>query len=121
MCIRQRRARVSCLERRVRRGEHPTSTRTVPALDPEEACQWAIDGGLIVHRAHPLNCETSLPALVGGVVMPNASFYVRNHFQIPKLDPAVWRLSVAVWWTGRSEPQPAGSHQHAVTDARGDA
>src|SRR5258708_36043113 len=36
----------------------------------------------------------SLPALVGGVVMPNASFYVRNHFQIPKLDPAVWRLSV---------------------------
>jgi hypothetical protein len=36
---------------------------TVPALDPEEACQWAIDGGLVVHRAHPLNCETSLPAL----------------------------------------------------------
>ena len=65
-----------------------------PALDPEEACQWAIDGGLVVHRAHPLNCETSLPALVGGNVMPNASFYVRNHFQIPKLDPAVWRLSV---------------------------
>jgi DMSO/TMAO reductase YedYZ molybdopterin-dependent catalytic subunit len=72
----------------------PDIDRTVPALDPEEACQWAIDGGLVVHRAHPLNCETSLPALVGGVVMPNASFYVRNHFQIPKLDAAVWRLSV---------------------------
>jgi DMSO/TMAO reductase YedYZ molybdopterin-dependent catalytic subunit len=72
----------------------PDLDRTVPALDPEEACQWAIDGGLVVHRAHPLNCETSLPALVGGVVMPNASFYVRNHFQIPKLDPAVWRLDV---------------------------
>ncbi|HUS08368.1 MAG TPA: molybdopterin-dependent oxidoreductase, partial [Bryobacteraceae bacterium] len=66
----------------------------VPALDPEEACQWAIDQGLVVHRAHPLNCETSLPALIGGVVMPNTSFYVRNHFQIPKLDPAVWRLNV---------------------------
>jgi DMSO/TMAO reductase YedYZ molybdopterin-dependent catalytic subunit len=66
----------------------------VPALDPEDACQWAIDGGLVVHRAHPLNGETSLPALIGGVVMPNASFYVRNHFQIPKLDPAVWRLNV---------------------------
>jgi len=26
--------------------------------------------------------------------MPNARFYVRNHFQIPKLDPADWRLSV---------------------------
>ena len=72
----------------------PDLDRTVPALDPEDACQWAIDGGLVVHRAHPLNCETSLPALVGGVVMPNASFYVRNHFQIPKLDPAVWRLNV---------------------------
>jgi DMSO/TMAO reductase YedYZ molybdopterin-dependent catalytic subunit len=72
----------------------PALDQSVPALDPEEACQWAIDGGLVVHRAHPLNCETSLPALIGGVVMPNASFYVRNHFQIPKLDPAVWRLRV---------------------------
>jgi DMSO/TMAO reductase YedYZ molybdopterin-dependent catalytic subunit len=66
----------------------------VPALDPEEACQQAIDGGLVVHRAHPLNCETSIPALVGGVIMPNARFYVRNHFQIPNLDPATFRLAV---------------------------
>jgi hypothetical protein len=36
---------------------------------------------LVVHRRHPLNCETSIPALIGGVVMPNARFYVRNHFQ----------------------------------------
>ena len=72
----------------------PDTDPTVPALNPEDACQWAIDGGLVVHRAHPLNCETSLPALVGGVVMPNASFYVRNHFQIPKLNPVSWRLSV---------------------------
>jgi len=41
-----------------------------PALDPEEACQRAIEAGLVVHRAHPLNCETSIPALIGGVVMP---------------------------------------------------
>ena len=66
----------------------------VPALDPETACQQAIDAGLVVHRAHPLNCETSIPALVGGVVMPNAHFYVRNHFQIPQLDPAAFRLTV---------------------------
>src|SRR5262245_3479108 len=66
----------------------------VPALDPEEACQQAIDAGLVVHRAHPLNCETSLPALIGGVVMPNARFYIRNHFQIPNLDPASFRLTV---------------------------
>jgi DMSO/TMAO reductase YedYZ molybdopterin-dependent catalytic subunit len=66
----------------------------VPALDPEEACQEAIDAGLVVHRAHPLNCETSIPALVGSVVMPNALFYVRNHFQIPTLDVDAFRLSV---------------------------
>lgn len=66
----------------------------VPAVDPEEACQQAIDAGLVVHRAYPLNGETSIPALVGSVVMPSAHFYVRNHFQIPKLDPEAFRLSV---------------------------
>jgi DMSO/TMAO reductase YedYZ molybdopterin-dependent catalytic subunit len=66
----------------------------VPAVDPEEACQKAIEAGLVVHRAHPLNCETSVAALIGGVVMPNAHFYVRNHFQIPDLDPAAFRLTV---------------------------
>jgi DMSO/TMAO reductase YedYZ molybdopterin-dependent catalytic subunit len=65
------------------------------ALDPEKACRQAIDAGLVVHRAHPLNCETSIPALVGGVVMPNARFYVRNHFQIPLLDQAAFRLNVS--------------------------
>jgi DMSO/TMAO reductase YedYZ molybdopterin-dependent catalytic subunit len=66
----------------------------VPTLDPEEACQEAIDAGLVVHRAHPLNCETSIPALVGGVVMPNARFYMRNNFHIPNVDPAAFRLAV---------------------------
>jgi DMSO/TMAO reductase YedYZ molybdopterin-dependent catalytic subunit len=64
----------------------------IPAHDPVEACQDAIEAGLVVHRAHPLNAETSIPALLGGVVMPNAHFYVRNHFQIPYLDPETWRL-----------------------------
>ena len=49
---------------------------------------------LVVHRTHPLNCETSIPALIGGVVMPNARFYVRNHFETPQLDPVSWRLEV---------------------------
>jgi DMSO/TMAO reductase YedYZ molybdopterin-dependent catalytic subunit len=72
----------------------PVVNDVVPAFDPEEACQRAIESGLVVHRAHPLNCETSIPALIGGVVMPNAHFYVRNHFQMPMLDPATWRLEV---------------------------
>jgi DMSO/TMAO reductase YedYZ molybdopterin-dependent catalytic subunit/rhodanese-related sulfurtransferase len=66
---------------------------------------WAVAGlpvvttgpgsaGLVVHSARPLNCETSIPALIGGVVMPNARFYVRNHFETPHLDPVSWRLEV---------------------------
>jgi DMSO/TMAO reductase YedYZ molybdopterin-dependent catalytic subunit/rhodanese-related sulfurtransferase/glyoxylase-like metal-dependent hydrolase (beta-lactamase superfamily II) len=66
-------------------------------------CAWAsaglptataIDEGLVVHRVNPLNCETAIPALVGGVVMPNARFYVRNHFETPSLDGTTWRLMV---------------------------
>src|SRR5213075_152755 len=72
----------------------PVVDEPVPAVDPEEACQHAIDAGLVVHRAHPLNCETSIPALLGGVVMPNAHFYVRNHFQIPDLALDTWRPRV---------------------------
>jgi DMSO/TMAO reductase YedYZ molybdopterin-dependent catalytic subunit len=72
----------------------PAVDDTVPVLDPEEACQRAIDAGLVVHRVHPLNCETSIPALVGGVVMPNAHFYVRNHFQIPTFAEQTWRLKI---------------------------
>lgn len=51
-------------------------------------------GGLVVHGTEPLNCETSIPALIGGVVMPNARFYVRNHFATPTIDPQDWRLAV---------------------------
>ena len=72
----------------------PQADALLPALDPEEACQQAIEDGLVVHRAHPLNAEISIAGLVGGVVMPSNGFYVRNHFQIPKLDLASWRLSV---------------------------
>ena len=66
----------------------------VAALDAEVACQDAIEAGLVVHRAHPLNCETSVPALIGSVVMPSAHFYVRNHFHIPNLDATAFRLKV---------------------------
>jgi DMSO/TMAO reductase YedYZ molybdopterin-dependent catalytic subunit len=68
---------------------------TPSALDPEEICQHAIDAGLLVHRAHPLNCETPLSELVGGVVVPTARFYVRNNFPIPSLDAAGFRLRVS--------------------------
>ena len=75
-------------------AEDLPASHAVPAVDPEQACQDALDAELVVHRAHPLNCETSIPALLGGVVMPNAHFYVRNHFQIPNLGLDAHHLSV---------------------------
>jgi DMSO/TMAO reductase YedYZ molybdopterin-dependent catalytic subunit len=67
-------------------------------------CAWSAAGlpvvaepseaGLVVHGTDPLNCETSVVALIGGVVMPNTHFYVRNHFANPVLDEAAWRLVV---------------------------
>ena len=72
----------------------PAAGRAVPAVDPGEARLTALDAGLVVRTAHPLNCETPLAALSGGLLVPNARFYVRNHFGIPDLDPVDWRLHV---------------------------
>ena len=49
---------------------------------------------LVLRSADPLNCETRISALMGGTVMPTHHFYVRNHFPIPSLDGARWRLEV---------------------------
>lgn len=67
-------------------------------------CAWAAaglpvvrnagDAGLVVHREEPLNCETSLTTLVGGVVTPCARFYVRNHFSTPILNPEMYQLAI---------------------------
>jgi DMSO/TMAO reductase YedYZ molybdopterin-dependent catalytic subunit/rhodanese-related sulfurtransferase/glyoxylase-like metal-dependent hydrolase (beta-lactamase superfamily II) len=72
----------------------PTLTSTSQSLDPEDLYARAVEPGMVVHRADPLNCETSIPALIGGVVMPNARFYVRNHFPAPTIDAPTWRLQV---------------------------
>jgi len=72
----------------------PAVGDTPVTLEPEEAYQQAFEAGMVVHRAHPLNCETFIPALIGGAVMPNQRFYVRNHFQIPQPDATSWRLDV---------------------------
>lgn len=64
-------------------------------IDPDEASERAQAAGLVFQRADPLNCETSIAALVGGIVMPSAHFYIRNHFRIPKLDPSNFRLTVS--------------------------
>src|ERR1700719_4597626 len=36
-------------------GSPPCVNGALTALDPDEACQQAIDAGMVVHRVHPLN------------------------------------------------------------------
>jgi len=64
-----------------------------PAADLGRERMAAARAGLVVHQAEPLNCETPLAGLDGDVT-PTARFYRRNHFPIPVLDPAAWRLGV---------------------------
>ena len=64
------------------------------ALDPAQAYQDAVDSGLVIRSAEPLNAETSVPDLAGGAVMPTRRFYLRDHFPIPNLDGQSYRLSV---------------------------
>ena len=47
---------------------------------------------LLVRSEDPLNCETSLSSLAGRAVVPNAKFYIRNHFHIPSIDSDRWCL-----------------------------
>ena len=66
-----------------------------PAIaDLEHECLLAGQAGLVVHQADALNCETP-PAMLGADVTPTATFYRRNHFPIPVLREASWRLHVA--------------------------
>jgi DMSO/TMAO reductase YedYZ molybdopterin-dependent catalytic subunit len=49
---------------------------------------------LMVHTADPLNAETPLATMIEEDLTPADQFYVRNHFAIPTVDPARWRLKV---------------------------
>jgi DMSO/TMAO reductase YedYZ molybdopterin-dependent catalytic subunit len=65
-----------------------------PTANPEQERVAAEQAGLVVNGADPLNCETPAPAL-GGEVTPVERFYRRNHFPVPVLDAATWRLGVS--------------------------
>jgi DMSO/TMAO reductase YedYZ molybdopterin-dependent catalytic subunit/glyoxylase-like metal-dependent hydrolase (beta-lactamase superfamily II) len=65
------------------------------APDPGQASRQAAAHGMVVHRGDPLNAETSISALIGGVVMPSARFYVRNHFPAPAVDAGTWTLEIS--------------------------
>jgi DMSO/TMAO reductase YedYZ molybdopterin-dependent catalytic subunit len=67
----------------------------VSVVDPAGAARAAAEAGLLVVAAEPLNCETLTPAVPGSLLTPDGLFYLRNHFPIPVLDSAAWRLSVS--------------------------
>jgi DMSO/TMAO reductase YedYZ molybdopterin-dependent catalytic subunit len=48
---------------------------------------------LVVVTADPFNAETQLENQPG-VLTPNPAFYVRNHFALPRIDLAGWRLTI---------------------------
>lgn len=88
----------------VRSGNRAAST-----ADPERERLVAAQAGLVVHPGEALNCETP-PADLGGAVTPSARFYRRNHFEIPVIDPATWRLRV-----GGMVRQPLSLSLHDLT------
>jgi DMSO/TMAO reductase YedYZ molybdopterin-dependent catalytic subunit len=49
--------------------------------------------GLIVRQSPPLNLEMPMSDLTD-FITPNEKFFVRNHFDVPTLDPKTWRLSI---------------------------
>ena len=63
-------------------------------LDASILSQEAIDAGLELQRACPLNAETPVTVLNAAEITPNSQFYLRNHFAIPALDETCWRLTV---------------------------
>jgi DMSO/TMAO reductase YedYZ molybdopterin-dependent catalytic subunit len=70
-----------------------SSSPTAVMADLESERLIAAQAGLAVHRTESLNCETP-PAALGADVTPTAQFYRRNHFPLPVLDEAAWRLDV---------------------------
>jgi DMSO/TMAO reductase YedYZ molybdopterin-dependent catalytic subunit len=47
----------------------------------------------VLISSRPLNAETPLPALAA-TLTPLCSFYVRSHFDVPRIDPETWRLTI---------------------------
>ncbi|HEY5086962.1 MAG TPA: sulfite oxidase, partial [Gemmatimonadaceae bacterium] len=49
--------------------------------------------GLITRESEPINLEFPF-ATLDAVITPDDLFYVRNHFPIPRIDAADWRLTI---------------------------
>lgn len=76
-------------------GSRDTSQAEVAAVtDAERSWREAREAGLVGRSRAPLNCELR-PSMLGGEVTGTGQFFRRNHFPMPALDPAAWRLEVS--------------------------
>jgi sulfite oxidase len=51
------------------------------------------DSSLKMHSSRPCNAESAMESL-NTFITPNEKFYVRNHLQVPKIDPKEFRLEI---------------------------
>ena len=65
----------------------------MPQADQAGYAGHAESSPLVVVTADPFNAETRLDAQLG-VLTPNPMFYVRDHFAMPRIDLANWRLTL---------------------------
>ena len=104
-------------------GAAPPLVDAVPALDPEEACQHAIEAGLVVHRAHPLNCETSIAQWAPGADRRGGDAERALLRAQPLPDPPARGGDVAARRPRpggtTAEPEPAGPPQPALAEPGG--
>ena len=85
----------------------PVVDEPVPALDPEEACQHAIDAGLVVHRSASAELRDVDPRADGGCRDAQRAFLRAQPLSDPDARPV--DLAARGWRSCRSavEPEPA--------------
>ncbi len=66
---------------------------TAPSSPRPDLSDLSLDPRLVLIGHDPLNAELPLPEQVG-VITPNPLFYKRNHFAVPRIAAADWRLRI---------------------------
>lgn len=82
------------MRRTSRGGAAVTIPRRIPAVTVGRMQPPGKRADMIIHDEQPLNAESPAGALAEGDLTALDAFYVRNHGEIPELDPAAWRLRV---------------------------
>src|SRR5437870_3553909 len=75
---------IDAASRGAARGDEPT---------PRGATHQHAFPGVISRQRNPDNLEFPFPTL-DSFLTPNEQFYVRNHFEVPKLDAKSWTVQV---------------------------